>query len=165
SRHPLVTNVAGPYEGRLNNAGDRLRLVGPLGETVVEVDYSPAWLGAANVPGRALVPFDEAAPVETWPQASAWVPGAALNGSPGAPDPASTGGRPTLELVRDGASLALRFPQAAGRIHDVESAPSPAAVNWTLEQSLAPVPAPGPAAVTVTAGETARFFRVRVRLP
>ncbi|MFM7100562.1 MAG: CotH kinase family protein, partial [Verrucomicrobiota bacterium] len=42
SRHPLVTNVAGPYEGRLNNAGDRLRLVGPLGETVVEVDYSPA---------------------------------------------------------------------------------------------------------------------------
>jgi hypothetical protein len=99
ARYPAVTNIAGVFSGALDNAGERLTLEGPFGETIFDFTYSDRWHRATDGAGFSLVPVVEAAPIEN---AAAWRPSAALLGSPGATDPAP----PTLPRVLVNEALA-----------------------------------------------------------
>ena len=81
-----ISGVLGPFEGSLNNAGDRVQLRDSIGAIKLDVEYEPvvAWPVAADGAGHSLAliapSYGEADP-RAW-TASAWI-----GGSPGAPEP------------------------------------------------------------------------------
>jgi hypothetical protein len=84
SRYPGRTNaVAGTFDGHLNNAGDRLLLVGPFDEVVEDVIYDPKWSPITDGLGFSLVALDSSVPPEMWPSPNQWGTSASVGGSPG----------------------------------------------------------------------------------
>jgi len=83
TRYPGLV-LHGIYAGKLDNAGEMLRLSTPAGVTVLELTYdnSPPWPVTADGFGWSLVLDD--------PIAGTYRPSTAVGGSPGASDPAST---------------------------------------------------------------------------
>ena len=88
SRYPGVTNIAGEFTGTLDNAGERLVLVGPVGEPVFDFSYNDAWYRATDGLGFSLIAMNELAPPDTWSDQAHWRPSAQPGGSPGVTDPA-----------------------------------------------------------------------------
>jgi hypothetical protein len=82
AKYPGVS-LNGSYSGKLDNAGETLRLSTPAGATVLEVTYnnSPPWPATADGLGWSLVLND--------PVAGTYRPSTAAGGSPGADDPAN----------------------------------------------------------------------------
>ncbi len=70
----------GPYDGALDNGGERLRLVDPAGEEVLDFTYDPSWYPLSKGQGYALVMRDDTAtdPAD-WILPQKW----ALSGTPG----------------------------------------------------------------------------------
>ncbi len=87
SRYGAQWLVAGEYEGRLDNAGERIALIGPRGEPIHDFAYDADWHPIANGFGFSIVAVNETAPLEQWHQASGWRPSGAWSGSPAAEDP------------------------------------------------------------------------------
>lgn len=87
ARYGATAMVAGQYEGRLDNAGERLVLTGPMGEWVHDFRYDGNWHPIANGGGFSIVVTDEAAPLENWGMATGWRPSGGVSGSPGGDDP------------------------------------------------------------------------------
>jgi hypothetical protein len=87
SRYGSGLLIAGEYEGRLDNAGERITLTGPRGEPIHDFAYDGQWHPIASGFGFSIVTVDANAPVENWAQASGWRPSGVLHGSPGAQDP------------------------------------------------------------------------------
>ena len=90
SRYPGVTNVAGEYSGTLDNAGERLALVGAMLEPMLDFSYDNQWYPITDGFGFSLVAVNENAPGINWGISSSWRPSANFNGSPGTNDPAAT---------------------------------------------------------------------------
>ncbi len=69
--HYDITNVLGPYEGRLSNRGENLRFIDPNGIIVDEVRYFDGgnWAGLADGKGSSLELID---PLQDNDVASAW---------------------------------------------------------------------------------------------
>lgn len=88
SRYPGVANIAGAYEGALDNAGERIVLLGPALETIHDFDYEDDWYPGTDGLGFALVVASESQPRENWDFKIGWRAGA-LNGSPGQDEPAA----------------------------------------------------------------------------
>ncbi len=86
-RHPTATNVAGEYSGSLDNAGERLVLVGPLQEPIADFRYEPQWHPATDGIGFSLVARDETSVATNRTASADWRPSSLLGGSPGQPDP------------------------------------------------------------------------------
>jgi hypothetical protein len=87
-RYPDVTvPVLGPYDGQLDNSGERVALLDSLGETILDFIYSDSWYPATDGPGRSLVLRD---PHHThhgdYSRAVSWAISLPPNGSPGLPD-------------------------------------------------------------------------------
>jgi hypothetical protein len=126
--------VAGEYAGRLDNAGERLQLVDAAGEEILDFSYDPAWHPITDGHGFSLVIVDDTAPWEAWGQGASWRASGALQGSPGAADPAP----PTVTAVRVNEVLSASVP--AG--HDAIELFNPAATNvdiggWWLSDDFA----------------------------
>ncbi|MCI0748489.1 MAG: lamin tail domain-containing protein, partial [Verrucomicrobia subdivision 3 bacterium] len=96
SRYSSPITIAGVYTNNLNNAGDRLILEGPLREPIHDFTYSDDWYPSTDGAGFSLVIVNANAALNTWGLAASWRPSAALNGSPGATDPA---GPPIAPIV------------------------------------------------------------------
>jgi hypothetical protein len=81
-----LANVLGPWQGALNNAGGTLRLIDISKAVVFEVDYDSGhpWQPAADGAGHSLV---LARPSYGMNDPQAWDAGAAVDGSPGSPEP------------------------------------------------------------------------------
>jgi hypothetical protein len=79
--------VAGQYTGRLENRGERLRLVDAAGEEILDFSYDNNWYPITDGFGFSLVIRDENAPFNRWNEKQSWRPSGQLNGSPGANDP------------------------------------------------------------------------------
>lgn len=88
SRYPGVSNLAGEYEGSLNNGGEHLYLEGPLKEPIANFVYDNRWYPATDGLGFSLVLTDESLPAGAWTSAAAWRRSSQPGGSPGAADPA-----------------------------------------------------------------------------
>lgn len=87
NRYPGVTNVAGEFTGALDNAGERLALMGPLEEPIHDFSYNNSWYRLSDGLGFSLVVKDPQAALSTWANLESWRLSAAVGGSPGAADP------------------------------------------------------------------------------
>lgn len=87
SRYGTGIRVAGEFSGSLDNAGDRLTLLGPIGEPILDFSYDPSWYPITDGGGFSLVAVDPNAPPSAWGLAQNWRPSSGLGGSPGATDP------------------------------------------------------------------------------
>lgn len=79
--------VAGQYRGRLANEGETLRLVGPIGETLLEFRWDPEWHPETKGEGPSLAIVDESGPRASWNLPESWKPSAIYGGTPGRPEP------------------------------------------------------------------------------
>ena len=89
-RYPNVFGVIGEYSGSLDNDGERILVLGPYGETVIDFSYSSKWQTITSGYGFSLVPTNETLLGEAINQRENWRPSARLNGSPGAEEPTSS---------------------------------------------------------------------------
>lgn len=96
----LVARVLGVFTGRLDNGGERLRLLDGVGEEVLDFRYEDEWYPAADGGGRSLVIQDSASPWSAWSDPLTWGISAAAGGSPGRDEVPATGG----DLDGDGMS-------------------------------------------------------------
>ena len=75
--------VAGEYDGRLANDTEPLRLVGPLGERILDFEYTDAWHPETDGEGRSLVISDALGDRGSWNDPESWIPSPESLGSPG----------------------------------------------------------------------------------
>lgn len=89
-RYPGVTaTVLGPYEGDLDNGGERLELTDPIGENILDFIYKDGWYPATDGSGRSLVLRDPAGTAwNDFGDAVKWAISSTTSGSPGATDAA-----------------------------------------------------------------------------
>ncbi len=112
SRYSNLIRVAGEYSGSLNNAGDRLVLLGPVGEPILDFTYDPAWYPITDGGGYSLVVVDPYAPVNQWQFPQNWRPSGQTGGSPGVVDavfPVAL----EVALASGGNALSLAWPANA----------------------------------------------------
>ncbi|MCP5527325.1 MAG: lamin tail domain-containing protein [Verrucomicrobiales bacterium] len=83
--------VLGVFTGRLDNGGERVRLVDGVGEEILDFRYEDAWYPLADGAGRSLVIKDPAAPWSTWGDPLSWDISVAAGGSPGQDEDPWTG--------------------------------------------------------------------------
>jgi len=87
ARYGTDINIAGEYTGRLNNAGERIRLQDAIGQTIVDFDYKDGWRSITDGDGFSLTIID---PLSTdwysWNEKDSWRASAYLGGSPGEND-------------------------------------------------------------------------------
>ena len=91
SRYGADPQILGVYTNdNLSNSGETLRLLGPLGEPILDFSYDDDWYPATDGAGFSLVIVNPNAPVSTWGEKESWRPSGILNGSPGSTDAAIT---------------------------------------------------------------------------
>ncbi|HUU20020.1 MAG TPA: CotH kinase family protein, partial [Sedimentisphaerales bacterium] len=80
-------NIAGEYSGKLNNAGERIRLEDAIGRMILDFDYKDGWRSITNGEGYSLTVID---PTKTdlysWNEKDSWRASAYAGGSPGEDD-------------------------------------------------------------------------------
>lgn len=84
ARYGTDIKVAGSYSGRLNNTGERIKLVDSIGRTIMDFVYKNSWRSITNGEGFSLAAID---PVGTgpdyWNLKDSWRASALSGGSPG----------------------------------------------------------------------------------
>jgi fibronectin type 3 domain-containing protein len=78
--------LLGPYTGVLNNAGERITLLGSVGETVQNFEYSDGWYPQTDGEGFSLVIRDTAQALALWNDKDGWRVSTSKNGGPGLAD-------------------------------------------------------------------------------
>ncbi|HUV64536.1 MAG TPA: lamin tail domain-containing protein, partial [Sedimentisphaerales bacterium] len=87
SRYGRRANIAGQYSGRLNNAGERIRLEDAVGRTILDFSYKDDWRPMTDGEGFSLAVIDPTNPdLSSWDQKDAWRASARAGGSPGQDD-------------------------------------------------------------------------------
>ena len=130
SRYGTGIRVAGEFSGSLDNAGERLTLLGPLGEPILDFSYDPSWYPITDGGGFSLVTVDPAAPPGAWGLASNWRPASELGGSPGVSDPSPPTATLSIILAPDGDGLRLAWPAASGSFALYRAAALGPASQW-----------------------------------
>ncbi|MHB1033246.1 MAG: lamin tail domain-containing protein [Pirellulales bacterium] len=87
SRYGAGLPVAGQYTGRLNNAGETIRLEDKFGVPVLEFAYKDGWHPLTDTQGFSLTLVDPTADPATWGNQESWRPSRLAGGSPGTADP------------------------------------------------------------------------------
>ncbi|MDP7049104.1 MAG: lamin tail domain-containing protein [Verrucomicrobiota bacterium] len=80
------TIVLGPWEGKLSNSGETIRLETAWGEAVLSVEYNGDWHHQAAGRGLSLVLRDPTSAEASWSSKAGWMPGLFTDGSPGRDD-------------------------------------------------------------------------------
>jgi len=87
TRYGAALNIAGEYSGRLNNAGERIRLEDAIGQTILDFGYKDGWRSITDGDGFSLTVIN---PANTdpygWNEKDSWRSSAYLSGSPGEDD-------------------------------------------------------------------------------
>ena len=116
ARYGGAVPVAGQYVGRLDNNGERLRLVDAQGEEILDFGFKD-WFPAADGGGFSMEVVDEQASPDSWSDKTQWRVGSVLGGSPGTGGPAE-GLRLSAELTPTG--LLLRFPALTNQRYSLQ---------------------------------------------
>ncbi len=138
-----ISNVVGPYMGRLSNGGERVELSNANGGIVISFKYGNThpWPVAPDGAGHSLVLARLGGDPE---EASSWSASTLMGGSPGGPDPVQTGGAPAspaASVLVDIGSLGRYFkgtkepsPDTAGKATtawtQIAFDDDPAATSW-----------------------------------
>ncbi|MCP5525416.1 MAG: lamin tail domain-containing protein [Verrucomicrobiales bacterium] len=129
ARYGTGVTVAGVFSGRLDNAGERLLLEGPLHEPVQDFRYDDAWHPITDGHGFPLVAVDLLAPAAEWSLPEQWQAGGPYLGSPGAPATPLPG----LPDVRINEVLAHTDPPEVDSIELLNASGAPADLSgWWL---------------------------------
>jgi len=87
TRYGTAFNIAGEYSGKLNNAGERIRLEDAIGQTILDFDYKDGWRPITDGDGFSLTVIDSAnTDPYGWNEKDSWRASAYLSGSPGEDD-------------------------------------------------------------------------------
>ncbi|HWN96223.1 MAG TPA: CotH kinase family protein, partial [Methylomirabilota bacterium] len=86
ARYGTGFRIAGEFTGRLDNAGDHIVLLGPVGEPILDFSYSDDWFRLTDGLGFSLV-ADSNAAATNYGSSSTWHNSTYQGGSPGAGDP------------------------------------------------------------------------------
>ena len=116
ARYGSAVPVAGQYSGRLDNGGERLRLIDAKGEEILDFNYKDGF-PAADGSGYSLEVVDEQADPDAWDDKAQWRAGSTPGGTPGTGGPAE-GLRLAAELTTSG--LVLRFQAAAQQRYSLQ---------------------------------------------
>ncbi|MHC4911419.1 MAG: lamin tail domain-containing protein, partial [Planctomycetota bacterium] len=80
---PNIT-IAGQYTGRLENAGERIRLQDAAGEKILDFEYNDTWRPITDGLGFSLTIIDDSnSDPNNWGEKQSWRPSAYDGGSPG----------------------------------------------------------------------------------
>jgi hypothetical protein len=134
ARYGATVPVAGQYVGRLDNGGERLRLVDAQGEEILDFGFKD-WFPGADGGGFSMEVVDEQASPDRWGDKTQWRVGSVLGGSPGSGGPAE-GLRLSAELTPSG--LRLRFPALVNQRYSLQVSEALELGVWS---SLLEVPA------------------------
>lgn len=86
-RQAVSVNVAGQYSGRLDNAGERIRLQDAAGQTILDFAYKDGWRSLSDGGGFSLTIVNPADPdPDSWSEKDSWRSSAYGGGSPGSDD-------------------------------------------------------------------------------
>ena len=116
AQYGTAVPVAGQYVGRLDNGGERLRLVDAQGEEILDFGFKD-WFPGADGGGFSMEVVDEQASPDSWGDKTQWRVGSILGGSPGSGGPAE-GLRLSAELTPAG--LLLRFPALVNQRYSLQ---------------------------------------------
>ncbi|MCP4256292.1 MAG: lamin tail domain-containing protein, partial [Planctomycetes bacterium] len=87
TRYGTALNIAGECSGRLNDAGERIRLEDAIGQMILDFEYRDGWRSITDGDGFSLTVID---PVTTepygWNEKDSWRGSAYQSGSPGEDD-------------------------------------------------------------------------------
>jgi len=87
ARYGTNVNVAGQYSGRLNNAGERIRLEDAIGRIILDFNYKDGWRSLTDGEGFSLTIIDpENSDLSSWDEKDSWRPSAYAGGSLGSDD-------------------------------------------------------------------------------
>jgi hypothetical protein len=88
---PAGVQVLGPYDGRLSNSGESLKLEDATHSTILEFRYEDDWYGSTDGAGFSLTVKDpENLDFRAYGDPTSWRPSAAAGGSPGGDDSGAT---------------------------------------------------------------------------
>lgn len=80
-------SIAGQYEGRLNNAGERIKLEDAAGQVILDFTFKDGWYGSTDGGGFSLTVIDPAINEPTgWSDKANYRPSVETGGSPGFDD-------------------------------------------------------------------------------
>lgn len=116
AQYGTAVPVAGQYVGRLDNGGERLRLVDAQGEEILDFGFKD-WFPGADGGGFSMEIVDEQASPDSWGDKTQWRAGSVRGGSPGSGGPAE-GLRLGAELTATG--LLLRFPASPNQRYSLQ---------------------------------------------
>ncbi len=85
-RYGSGMNIAGQFEGSLDNSGEELRILDSAGEEVLKFTYDPAWYPPTDKGGYSLVVRSGAPPFDGYNSSTAWAISGQAGGSPGGAD-------------------------------------------------------------------------------
>jgi hypothetical protein len=84
--------IAGTFTNALSDGGERVRLEGPRGQTILDFTYDDDWYPQTDGGGYSLVIIDPSGAPASWNDKRSWRPSNELNGGPGAADPGTNPG-------------------------------------------------------------------------
>ncbi len=87
SRYGTGYRIAGEYSGTLDNSGDHIVLLGPVGEVILDFTYSDDWYHLTDGLGFSLVNANPGGPGAGYGSSTNWRGSSYQGGSPGAFDP------------------------------------------------------------------------------
>jgi hypothetical protein len=87
SRYGTGYRIAGEFSGQLDNAGDHIVLLGPVGELILDFTYSDDWYRLTDGLGFSLVNVNPNAPNSSYSSDTNWRNSSYQHGSPGEVDP------------------------------------------------------------------------------
>ncbi len=83
--------IGGEFLGHLASEGERLILLGPLREPILDFTYSDQWHPSTDGRGDSLNIIDPAGPLADWGLAESWSPSSVRGGTPGLDDSTVSG--------------------------------------------------------------------------
>jgi hypothetical protein len=87
AKYGSAISIAGQYSGRLNNAGERIRLQDAIGQTILEFSYRDGWRSITDGEGFSLTVIAPTNPdPNSWDEKDSWRASTYAGGSPGEDD-------------------------------------------------------------------------------
>jgi len=157
-RYGAGRRVAGPFTGRLDNAGERLRLVDAANEEIEDFEYDPNWFPSTDGGGASLELLDVTLPGGS---KASWRASRIVGGSPGA----GGGVRPRITSLRpSGADGNIELVVGPDPLRAVEEAATLTPPSWRGVPGVIIPTAPGPQSLRIPGGAaTDRFYRVSIQ--
>jgi len=87
ARYGIDINIAGQYTGKLNNAGERIKLEDAIGQIILDFRFKDGWRSQTDGEGFSLTIIEPTHPdLNSWNEKDAWRASADIGGSPGYDD-------------------------------------------------------------------------------